>query len=180
MSDHITRYSVMPIPPVEAHTTWFDAGTIRVGVEYRLLTDAVAAAASLEAASGDERGQTAGLDDRGVSIHVSAWQDGEQRELLRFDCFLEDPHYHYISWRDRSNEMLHMDPSAMGDPVEFALDCLERRLPGLLARAGAEDVEHDPEAVRKVLPEVRAEATRLRAAAAEREAEAEAKDGENA
>ena len=57
MSDHITRYSVMPIPPVEAHTTWFDAGTIRVGVEYRLLTDAVAAAASLEAASGDERGQ---------------------------------------------------------------------------------------------------------------------------
>ena len=23
------------------------------------------------------------------------------RELLRFDCFQEDPHYHYVSWRER-------------------------------------------------------------------------------
>ena len=34
----------MPIPPVEAHTEWFDAGAVRFGVEYRLLTDAIAAA----------------------------------------------------------------------------------------------------------------------------------------
>src|SRR3990172_2415710 len=32
---HVTRYSVMPIPPVEAHTAWFDAGPLRIGVEYR-------------------------------------------------------------------------------------------------------------------------------------------------
>ena len=47
---HITRYSVMPIPPVEAHTRYFRAGALRLGVEYRLLTDAVAAAAELESA----------------------------------------------------------------------------------------------------------------------------------
>ena len=169
MSSHITRYSVMPIPAVEAHTTYFSAGSLRFGVEYRLLTDAVAAAAELEAASGDERGQTAELNDRGVSIHVFGRQDGEEREFLRFDCFVEDPHYHYVSWRDRSNEMLHMDPAAMGDPVEFALECIGRRLPELLERAGAADVAKalSREAVTRVLPEIRREAARLRAADAE-------------
>ncbi len=166
---HVTRYSVMPIPPIEAHTTWFDAGGLRLGVEYRLLDDAIVAAAQLEAASGDERGQTTELDDRGVAIHVCAEQDGEERELLRFDCFLEDPHYHYISWRDRSNEMLHMDPVAMGDPVAFALESIERRIVALLERAGAADVAAriDVAAVTGVLPEVRATAERLRAGAAE-------------
>lgn len=94
---HITRYNVMPIPPVEARTTYFEFGSLRLGVEYRRLTDAVTAAAVLVAAAGDERGQTTDLDDRGVSIHVFGHQDGEDREFLRFDCFVEDPHYHYIS-----------------------------------------------------------------------------------
>ncbi len=169
MADHITRYSVMPIPPIEAHTTWFDAGGLRLGVEYRRLDDAIVAAAQLESARGDERGQTTDLDDRGVAIHVCANQDGEERELLRFDCFLEDPHYHYISWRAHTNEMLHMDPVAMGDPVEFALESIERRLPALLMRAGAADVADliDRAAVADVLPQVRAEAARLRAASHE-------------
>lgn len=165
MSSHITRYSVMPIPPVEAHTTWIDAGAVRLGVEYRLLTDAIAAAARLEEARGEERGQTTELDDRGVSIHVCATQDGEEREFLRFDCFAEDPHYHYISWRDRSNEMLHMDPVAQGDPVEFALWSIGHRLPELLARAGADDVARrvDSAAVARALRDVRRQAMRLRA-----------------
>lgn len=166
MSDHITRYSVMPIPSNEAHTTSFQIGSIRVGVEYRELTDAVAAAAQLAAADGDARGQTTGLDDRGVSIHVYGHQDGEEREFLRFDCFDEDPHYHYLSWRDRSNEMLHMDPAATGDPVAFALDCIEQRLPALLERAGAPDVASkvDVTELRRILPDVKHEAMRLRRA----------------
>lgn len=172
MSSHITRYSVMPIPPIEERTRYFEAGAIRIGVEYRLLTDAVAAAAAAELAraEGDERGQTSELDDRGVSIHVFGLQDGEEREFLRFDCFAEDPHYHYISWRDRRNEMLHMDPVAQGDPVEFALECIERRLPDLLAHAGASDIAGrvDAAALRQVIPSLRSEAMRLRAAAAER------------
>ena len=79
MSDHITRYSVMPIPANDANTTSFRVGSIRLGVEYRRLTDAVAAAAQLQRAAGDERGQTTELDDRGVSIHVFGNQDGEER-----------------------------------------------------------------------------------------------------
>ena len=168
MSSHVTRYSVMPIAPIEANTTFFAAGAVRFGVEFRELTDAVAASAVLEGATGDERGQTTELDDRGVSIHVFGNQDGEEREFLRFDCFLEDPHYHYISWREHSNEMLHMDPSLSGDPVEFALECIGRRLPSLLARAGAQEVAEaiDPSSVERALQEVRDTAMRLRDARA--------------
>ena len=135
-------------------------------VEYRRLSDAVAAAAQLEPADGRVRGQTTELDDRGVSIHVFGKQDGEEREFLRFDCFEEDPHYHYLSWRERSNEMLHMDPAALGDPVAFALECIERRLPALLRRAGAADLAAavDVIALARVLPEVQEEAMRLRRA----------------
>ncbi len=168
MSGHITRYSVMPIPPVEAHTTWFDAGELRIGVEYRLLTDAVAAAAELAAADGDVRGQTTELDDRGVSLHVCAEQDGEQREFLRFDCFLEDPHYHYVSWRARSNEMLHLDPVADGDPLAWALDRIRHRLAPMLERAGAPEVAAsiDDAALGAIIDDVAATAFRARSAGA--------------
>jgi len=161
---HVTRYSVMPIPPVEAHTTWFEAGALRIGVEYRLLTDAVAAASELAPASGDERGQTTGLDDRGVSLHVCGEQDGAWRELLRFDCFVEDPHYHYVSWRAKANEMIHLDPVADGDPLAWALERLRTRLPQMLARAGAADVAArvDPAALEDALPRVTEAAYRAR------------------
>jgi hypothetical protein len=161
---HVTRYSVMPIPPVEAHTSWFDAGPIRIGVEYRLLTDAVAAAHPLAAASGDERGQTTELDDRGVALHVCGRLDGEWRELLRFDCFVEDPHYHYVSWRTRANEMIHLDPVADGDPLAWALERIRTRLPQMLARAGAADVAEriDFAALEDALPRVTQAAFRAR------------------
>ncbi|MEZ4280801.1 MAG: hypothetical protein R3F21_14475 [Myxococcota bacterium] len=162
---HITRYSLMPIPPIEAHTQWFEAGGLRIGVEYRLLTDAIAAAAQLEAADGDVPGTAAGsVDDRGVSLHVVARQDGEAREFLRFDCFQEDPHYHYVSWRDKSNEMIHLDPIADGDPLAWALDRLRSRLLPMLARAGAADVarEVDLQALDAVLPRIAETAFRLR------------------
>jgi hypothetical protein len=162
---HITRYSLMPIPPIEAHTRWFEAGGLRIGVEYRLLTDAIAAAAQLEAASGDVPGTAGGpVDDRGVSLHVVARQDGEAREFLRFDCFQEDPHYHYVSWRDKSNEMIHLDPIADGDPLAWALDRLRSRLLPMLVRAGAADVARavDFQGVDAILPRVAETAFRLR------------------
>jgi len=162
---HITRYSLMPIPPIEAHTHWFEAGGVRIGVEYRLLTDAIAAAAQLVAANGDVPGVEAGsVDDRGVSLHVVARQDGEDREFLRFDCFQEDPHYHYVSWRDKSNEMIHLDPIADGDPLTWALDRLRARLQPMLARAGAGDVAKsiDLTAVHAVLARISETAFRLR------------------
>ena len=153
---HVTHYSVMPIPAVAAHEERFEAGAIRIGVEFRLLTDAIVAAAEFEEASGATRGDTTGLDDRGVALHVYATQDGEEREFLRFDCFQEDPHYHYVSWRDKMNDMIHLDPIADGDPLTWALERIRTRLPQMLERAGAADVAQlvDAGAIEAALPRV--------------------------
>ncbi len=171
---HITRYSVMPIPPVEARTTTFSAGVVEIGVEYRLLNDAIAAAAALAPAQGDDRGRTTELDDRGVSLHVFGWQEGGRRELLRFDCFAEDPHYHYVSWRRRSNEMIHLDPVADGDPLAWALERIRTRLPQMLARAGAPELgaQIDLRALEEVMPRITEAAYRARYEHEERAASA--------
>ncbi len=165
MADHITRYDKMPIPPVEAHTEHFEAGAVTFGVEYRLLTDAVAAASVVESAAGGDAGGES-FDDRGVSIHVFASEPdaGSRLEYLRFDCFHEDPHYHYVSWKDRSNEMLHIDPVADGDPLAWALERIRTRLPQMLARAGAAELAArvDVRLVEEVLPRVTEAAWRAR------------------
>jgi hypothetical protein len=163
-SDHITRYDLMPIPPIDAHTAWFDAGAVRIGVEYRLLSEAIAAASTIERASGRDSAGTV-ENDRGVALHVCGVdREGETLEYLRFDCFDEDPHYHYVSWRDKSNEMLHIDPIADGDPLDWALERLRTRLAAMLRRAGAEEVAGriDPEALETILPRVSAAAWRAR------------------
>jgi hypothetical protein len=168
MSDaHVTKYDLMPIPPVEAHTEWFEAGPLAIGVEYRRLTDAIAAGAQTSAAVGEAGSAAAvatGLDDRGVSLHVCTLQGGERQEHLRFDCFEEDPHYHYVSWGERFNHMLHLDPVADGDPLLWALERIRTRLPQMLERAGAGAVaaELDLRTLEALLPRIRSAAFRAR------------------
>ncbi|PON13457.1 hypothetical protein C2W62_34250 [Candidatus Entotheonella serta] len=36
-----------------------------------------------------------GMADQGVSLQVVGEVEGEAKELLRFDCFDHEPHYHY-------------------------------------------------------------------------------------
>jgi hypothetical protein len=83
---------------------------------------------------------------------------------LRFDCFEEDPHYHYISQRDEMNDMVHMEPVANGDPLAWAIERIRMRLPQMLARARAEEVAKrvDMAAVEAVLPRVTEAAYRAR------------------
>ena len=161
---HITRYSSMPIPPVESQTEYFDAGAVRIGVEYRLVNDAITAASEVARARGQDEAPPDQPDDCGVSIHVFAVRGDELQEHLRFDCFQEDPHYHYVSWRDRSNEMLHLDPVAEGDSVAWAIERLRTRLPQMLERAGAADAARalDPARLEAVLPRVAEAADRAR------------------
>ena len=156
MAGHITRYDKMPIPPVEKQTRWFDVGALRIGVEYRLLTDAVAAASHTHDAAGGDSADVESFDDRGVSLHVCVRDGAGSMERVRFDCFQEDPHYHYVSWQQRSNEMLHIDPVADGDPLHWALECIRTRLPQMLERAGVKDAAAcvDPALLEAVLPRV--------------------------
>lgn len=132
----------MPIPPNEARTEYFAAGCLRISVEYRILTDDLVALSrrTLEFDTGTDVGQIEALDDAGVSLHVFAGPAGKQCEYLRFDCFREDPDYHYVGWDRKSNEVLRIDPIADGDPLAWALDRIATRLPQTLARAGAGDI----------------------------------------
>jgi len=164
----ITRYDIMPIPPIEAHTARFEAGVVSIGVEYRLLDDAIAAAhqAGADATIHHSGGplQIELVEDRGVSLHVFGRIGDEEREFLRFDCFDEDPHYHYVSVERKTNEMVHLDRAAMGDPLEWTLDCIRTRLPQMLDRAGAGEVASrvDPGLVERILPRVAEAAYRAR------------------
>jgi hypothetical protein len=164
---HVTKYDRMPLPPVEAHTTWFEDGALAIGVEYREVDEAMAAAAQHQAAVGTKGSGAAGaaeLADRGVSLHVCGVERGARSEYLRFDCFAEDPHYHYVSWRDRTNHMLHLDPVAEGDPLAWALERIRHRLKEMLARAGAGELAARIEsgAVERLLPRVSEAAFRAR------------------
>jgi hypothetical protein len=177
--DHITRYEVMPIPPVDSQTEYIEAGPITFGVEYRLLTDEIAAQSAVEGAGGATPGLSTNLDDRGVSIHVFCDLGGERQEHLRFDCFQEDPHYHYICWKERENHMVHLDPVADGDPVEWALERIRTRLPQMLERAGAGEVlgRIGPREIDAVLPRVTEAAYRARFHSDERAVLAAALEG---
>lgn len=159
----VTHYQQMPIPPVEAHTKYFEAGVVTLGVEYRLLDDAIAAASAKETAKGNAGGANQ-LDDRGVSLHVFGAHGEGSREYLRFDCFEEDPHYHYVDWRAQTNQMVHIDSDAEGDALAWAIDRIRKRLPQMLERAGASSLARsfDPALVEAILPAVEAEAQRAR------------------
>ena len=163
MTTHATRYTLMPIPPVEEHTSYFQAGPITIGVEYRVLNDAIVDQHMDAEQQRVDVGEN--LDDRGVSLHVFGTRDdGERQEHLRFDCFDDDPHYHYVDWKARFNGIVHMDPVADGDPLAWALHCIRTRLPHMLERAGASNAAAgiDSAALEAVLPRVSEAAYRAR------------------
>ena len=90
-------------------------GTIRFGLEYR---DA--------------------MSDQGLCVHALGDVDGEEVELLRFDCFDHQPHYHYGPQKD--NERYMLDKTTGGDPLDWTLIQLRTRLPEMLQRAGYDDL----------------------------------------
>ena len=81
------------------------------------------------------------ISDQGVCISVYAAVDGEETELLRFDCFEHQPHYHYGPRKE--DERLYVDQTTEGDPVEWTLFHLSNRLPAMLDRAGYPELAAD-------------------------------------
>lgn len=163
MAHHATRYTLMPIPPIETNTHYFKAGPITIGVEYRLLNDELV---NQHMASEQQHIELPdNIDDRGVSLHVfGAHDNGEQLEYLRFDCFDDDPHYHYVNWQDKANDIVHMDVVADGDPLAWSLDRIRTRLAPMLERAGAQAAASgvDAPALEAILPRVSEAAYRAR------------------
>ena len=134
-------YTMPPQPPVEELTTYFPAGVVTIGVEYRDLTPE-----SLVETYKDnprylaellEKSPPGGFTDQGISIHVVG-EDGH--EYVRFDVFDDDPHYHYVhntpADADPLNNVIMFDVVAHGDMLPWAIGCLRDRLPEMLTQAG--------------------------------------------
>jgi hypothetical protein len=141
-----TRYPVMPVAPAPEHCIAVDAGAVRFVVEARDLID--------EMKRGLPPGSTieekdVQFNDFGASLHVYGTQDG--LEHLRFDCFEDQPHYHYIDPDEEANVIVRLDDIAEDDPIDWTTSRLRTRLPEMLDFAGAHGIAA---AVRDDLPAV--------------------------
>ena len=127
------RYDRLPIPMVTEHCIPVDAGAVKLVVESRKLTNEI-----IEGAFHDVVDAEILFDDFGATLHVCGTADGV--EHLRFDCFENEPHYHYIEQRVGANVVVRIDELAVGDPIEFSLACVADHLPEMLRNCGVADL----------------------------------------
>lgn len=137
-------YTIPPEPLDERHTRFFEGAGIRIGVEYRNLdqdrvTDFYAANPEYAAQYEQVKAEHGEFEDDGVTLHVIG-ADGH--EYLRFDCFRDEPHYHYVR-KTRPEEPPHnhwipLDDVANGEPLDWAFGRLRTRLVPMLIQAGAD------------------------------------------
>ena len=92
--------------------------------------------------------------DGGPSVRVYGEADGDNVQLLRFDCFRKDPHYHYDP--SGKNDQRHLDKASVPDSVAWTIEQLGQNLVEMIRTAGYGSVADrvDQVAVTQVLPEV--------------------------
>ena len=110
--------------------------------------------------------------DGGLAIHLLADLAGntgrvftEETELMAFDCFRDDPHYHYGP--RNKNHRIFWDKTLVPDPLGWCLDQFKtRKLGPMLERAGYPGVaaDLDEDLIASVLPKVEARAREMEAA----------------
>ncbi len=115
-------------------TEMFEAGNIRFGLEMRRLMNG----------------------DGGLALHVLSdvgQPHPEETELLAFDHFWQNPHYHYGP--RNKNHRTNWDLTVIDDPLEWTFEQIEnRRLGAMIERAGYPGVaaDLDLETIASVLP----------------------------
>jgi hypothetical protein len=146
------RYDRLPIPMVKEHCVPVDAGAVQLVVESRRLTNEI-----IKGAYDDDADAGIPFDDFGATLHVCGTADG--LEHLRFDCFENEPHYHYIEQARGANTVVRIDELAVGDPIDFSLACVEHHLPDMLRHCGvaglADEVAGQADKVGTAVTEVR-------------------------
>ena len=76
--------------------------------------------------------------DGGPSVRVYGETDGENIQLLRFDCFRKDPHYHYDP--SGKNDQQHLDKASVPDSVAWTIEQLGQNLVEMIHTAGYSNV----------------------------------------
>jgi hypothetical protein len=163
-------YRTLPVPAFDRHTVRIPAGVVTIGVEYRVLDEATI----LDFYGPDARAKfddvvptgmnAAAVEEDGLALHVFGTVDG--LEYLRFDCFDDAPHYHYLTPAEPRNVVEEYDAAANGPIVPWALRAIRERLPSMLERAGAPALAArvEPDAVAAAMGDVEAEVRRMLAA----------------
>ena len=128
-------------------TDIIEAGNIRFGLEMR----------------------RQGSGDGGLAIHVLSELAGntgrvftEETELLAFDCFRDDPHYHYGP--RNKNHRIFWDKTLVPDPLDWCLEQFNnKKLKAMLERAGYPGVaaDLDEDLIAAVMPKVSARAREM-------------------
>jgi len=121
---HLTKRNVVKH---NRGTDMYEAGNIRFGLEMRRLKNG----------------------DGGLALHVLAEIGGtpgksytEETELLAFDCFWNNAHYHYGP--RNKNHRINFDTTVVDDPLEWTFEQLEKgKLPAMIERAGYPGVAAD-------------------------------------
>jgi len=99
--------------------------------------------------------------DQGVVVQVLGAVDGAERELLRFECFDNHPHYHYDP--ANKNVRIMLDATVTGNPLRWAMTQLRHKLPAMLGHAGYEQIalQIDPSQLMPTLDQVEAKACEM-------------------
>src|SRR5262245_48154987 len=97
--------------------------------------------------------------DQGVAILVTGQVGGDEKELLRFNCF--DLERSYVYGPETMNKLCRMDPTVDGNPVGWSVKQMKNKLPDMLRAAGYEGIASkvDAQAVTQKLPEVESTAS---------------------
>ena len=72
--------------------------------------------------------------DRGPSLRIYGDVEDKSVQLLRFDCFDNQPHFHYDP--EGKNNQLRMDKAKVTDPIAWSMDYLRGNITSLVRIAG--------------------------------------------
>ncbi len=167
------RYPILPLPHIPEQTELIEIGPITIGIGCRVLNDETAGeylrsvGYNPRPEEGDAGYGNMGEEDGGISIHVFGNESGELVEHFRFDCFDDEPHYHYVYQQERAQRRVFLDPVLEGDAQRWALERLRTRLPQILESVGQTELAKrvDLAAMSAALPEIEAAIERAQRAA---------------
>ena len=72
--------------------------------------------------------------DRGPSLQILGDVDGKSVQLLRFDCFEHEPHFHYDP--TGKNNRIFLNKARVSDPIAWTVDYLRGNVASLVRIAG--------------------------------------------
>jgi hypothetical protein len=92
--------------------------------------------------------------DRGPSLQVLGDVDGKSVQLLRFDCFENEPHFHYDP--TGKNNRIFLNKARVSDPITWTVDYLRGNVASLVRIAGYSGLADrlDEQALAEALPAV--------------------------